>query len=216
MKRLNRKKLLLAAYLAALVLWLVQGTAAVAQKAWYGARGQAPSLSLTESDLEFSSIVPYEIDYEPVPGWLVTTDGDSHMYWNQQAWVDTVVLDVEQNKPAGGVELYYREPGQTDFNPRRVLYPERDEQGRYVFKLGGRMIDGLRIDPDSVGGVLMSIHSLQINPPMPWYQHFVPNAGQWILLLIAPLVLTALICEAAELLEHFGKSSSESNPATKE
>ncbi len=216
MKRLNRKKLVLAAYLAAAVLWLIQGAAALAQGVWYGSRGQAPSLELTESDLEFSSIVPYAIDYEPVPGWLVSTDADSHMYWHQQLWVDTVVLDVEQNKPAGGVELYYMEPGQADFSPRQVLYPERDEAGRYVFHLGGRMISGLRIDPDSVGGVLMSIKSLQINPPMPWYQHFVPGAGEWMLLLLVPLVLSALLAEAADLLGIPGSEESRSNPATKE
>lgn len=216
MKRLDRKKLVLAAYLAAAVLWLVQGTASVAQGAWYSARGQAPSRSLSQSELEFSSIVPYEIDYEPVPGWLVSTDGDPQMYWYQQTWVDTVVLDMEQNKPAGGVELYYQEPGQTEFDPRQVLYPTRDRQGRYVFDLGGRMIRALRIDPDSVGGVLMHINSLQINPPMPWYRSFVPSTGQWILLLVIPLVLAALAAEAAELLQAFAKTTSQANPETKE
>ena len=199
MKHREQKHLLLWAYLAALVLWLLQGALGLAQGAWYQARGLAPQLTLMPDQLELVSVVPYAIDYEPVPGYWVSTDHDPQIYLYQQLWVDTVVLDVDQNKPAGGVELYYREPGQADFSARQVVYPQRDEAGRFVFRLGGRRVDALRIDPDSVGGVLTQFRGLQINPPTPWYWHFVPDAGQAILLLVLPLAAAALVCECTDL-----------------
>ena len=47
---------------------------------------------------------------------------------------------------------------------------------------------GLRIDPDSVGGVPTRLDGVALNPVQPWYLRFVPNGGQWLLLLFAPAV----------------------------
>lgn len=205
MKRLNRKRLLAAAYLLALILWLAKGGGALVQKQLYTQRGMAPQVTLQAQDLEFTSIVPYQIDYEPVEGFWVSSDSDPHIFWNQEAWVDTVVLDIHQNKPAGGVELYYKEPGQADFSARQVIYPQKDAEGRYTFELGGRLVSGLRIDPDSVGGVLMEFRSLQINPNHAWVSHFIPSAGQLLILLLAPLGLAALVAELTDLAQGAGK-----------
>ncbi len=201
MSRLNPKRLLAAAYLAALALWLVQGAGALVQRAWYTGRGLAPSVCLTAEQLELYSLRPYVFDHEPVEGMWISSDSDPQIHWNQYAWVDTVILDVRQECPAGSVELYYKQPGQRDFDTRQVVYPKRDAQGRYVFELGGKWIDRLRVDPDSVGGVPTELRALQINPPGGWYRNFIPSAGQTLVLLVLPLVLSALLLELGQLLE---------------
>lgn len=200
MNRLHHKRLVAAAYLLALAAWLAHGAGALVQGAWYAHRGQAPSVVLAPQDLELSSLVPYEGDDGPVEGCLVSTDSDPHLFWRHEAWVDTVTLDVGQNKPAGGVELYYLLPGQQEFTANQVVYPSRDAQGRYVFELGGKLVAGLRVDPDSVGGVVTQFRGMAVNPHHAWYRHFVPSAGQGLLLLALPLLAAALVAEIASLL----------------
>lgn len=200
MNRPNHKRLLAAAYLLALALWLVHGAGALVQKAWYTSRGLAPSLTLSAEELEFVSMKPYLVDYDPEDQMWVSSDSDPQIHWNQMVWVDTVVLDVRQQRPTGRVELYYKQPGQHDFSTRQVIYPTKDDQGRYVFDLRGKWVDRLRMDPDSVGGVLTEFRGVQINPVRPWYRYFVPSAGQWLLLLVLPLAVSALLIELDQLL----------------
>lgn len=61
-------------------------------------------------------------------------------------------------------------------------------ENQYTFDLGGLTVTGLRIDPDSVGGVPTRLDGVVLNPVQPWYLRFVPNGGQWLLLLFAPAV----------------------------
>ena len=57
---------------------------------------------------------------------------------------------------------------------------------RYEFDLGGKTVSGLRIDPDSVGGVATLFTGVELNPPQFWLLLFVPNGGQRLLLLGLP------------------------------
>ncbi|MGN0984837.1 MAG: hypothetical protein ACI4OI_08325, partial [Gemmiger sp.] len=73
------------------------------------------------------------------------------------------------------------------------VFARVEEPGTYVFPVGGKTVTGLRIDPDSVGGVPTLFYDIQLNPATPWYLRFVPDAGQWILLLAGPALLAALL-----------------------
>ena len=197
---MNLKKLVAACYLAALLLWLAQGVGVLVQTAWYAHEGIAGERVLSMDDLEMISIKRYENAQDPDGAWYVSTDSDPQFFWEGNAWVRQVVLDVEHLRPGNGVELYYRLPGQALYSARQTVYAERDAQGRFVFDLGGRLVSGLRIDPDSIGGIPARFNALVIDPPQGWYTAFVPDAGQWLLLLFLPLLLSALVAEVGSLL----------------
>ena len=146
-------KRLAALYLAAVVLFLLSCGVGCARGAYYRGRGLAEHRTLTAQDVTYQSIRPYDTDIPEGETWFVSTDTDPQLLWEGDAWVERVVLHVQQHKPATGVELYYRAPGQTDFDTRHVVYGVPDGSGGYVFDLRGQHVSGLRIDPDSVGGV---------------------------------------------------------------
>ena len=70
----------------------------------------------------------------------------------------------------------------------------------YVFELGGITVSGLRIDPDSVGGVPTRLTGVELNRPPAWYLRFVPSGGQWILLLFGPAVAAAFLSLLRQIL----------------
>ena len=92
----------------------------------------------------------------------------------------------------GGVALYYLKPGQTDYTEAQKVYARVTAPGVYTFDLGGQWVTGLRIDPDSVGGVPTLFTGIDLNPPRPWYTRFVPTAGWWLVLAFVPAVAAAM------------------------
>ena len=109
------------------------------------------------------------------------------------------MLDAAHRLPPGGVALYYLKPGQTDYTEAQKVYARVTAPGVYTFDLGGQWVTGLRIDPDSVGGVPTRLDGVVLNPVQPWYLRFVPNGGQWLLLLFAPAVGAAFACLAVDV-----------------
>ena len=104
----------------------------------------------------------------------------------------TAVLDAAHRLPPGGVALYYLKPGQTDYTEAQKVYAKVTAPGVYTFDLGGQWVTGLRIDPDSVGGVPTLFTGIDLNPPRPWYTRFVPTAGWWLVLAFVPAVAAAM------------------------
>ena len=104
--------------------------------------------------------------------------------------------------PPGGVALYYLLPGQTDYSETQKVYANVTDTGVYTFDLGGRWVTGLRIDPDSVGGVPTLFTGIELNPATPWYDRFLPSGGQWLVLLFVPALAAAA---AALILSFFDK-----------
>ena len=64
--------------------------------------------------------------------------------------------------------------------------------GGYEFDLGGRYVTGLRIDPDSMGGIPTYFYGVTLNPARLWLLDLVPGSGQWLLLLLLPVFAAAL------------------------
>lgn len=197
---MNLKKLIAGCYLAALFLWLAQGVGVLVQTAWYTGQGMAGERTITMDDLGMISIKRYENEQDPDGVWYVSTDSDPQFFWEGDVWVRKIVLDIEHARPGNGVELYYRLAGQAVYSARQTVYAERDAEDRFVFDLGGKLVSGLRIDPDSLGGIPTRFNALVIDPPQGWYTAFVPNAGQWLLLLFLPLLFSALAAEVGSLL----------------
>lgn len=60
--------------------------------------------------------------------------------------------------------LYYLKPGQTDYSEAQKVYAKVTAPGVYTFDLDGQWVTGLRIDPDSVGGVPTLFTGIDLNP----------------------------------------------------
>lgn len=152
-------------------------------------RGQMPTLTLTTRELTMTSYIPLS---EADPAWQISTDGDPHLFWQGEAYVETVRLHAEYGLPPGAVALYYLRPGQQEYSERQKVFARVSAAGEYTFDLGGRRVSGLRIDPDSRGGVPTRLVDIQLNPPTPWYLSLLPGAGACLLLLFVPPLAAAL------------------------
>ena len=192
------RQLLLLAYLLALVLWLVRGMVGSAVMLNYKLRGEMPQKTVAPAELVTESFAPYSSNQwwtppDDDPDWYLSTDSDPHIYWQGQGYLETVRLYAGHQLPPGGVALYYLLPGQTDYTEAQKVYATVSAPGEYTFVLGGKWVTGLRIDPDSVGGVPTLFHGIELNPASPWYDRFLPSGGAWLLLLFGPALAAAVV-----------------------
>lgn len=192
------RRLLGLCYALGVMVWLLYAVISSALMLNHKMNGSMRSLTLTAQDLSYESFLDYDDDpWSTAPDeredWYLSTDNDPHILWEGEVYVETVRLRVEQLLPPGSVTLYYLKPGQTDYRETQKVYAWQDEDGSYVFDLGGVTVTGLRIDPDSVGGVPTRLLGVEINPTTPWYGRFIPKGGQWLLLLFGPVVAAAFL-----------------------
>lgn len=192
------QQLLLLAYLLAAVLWLVQGLVGSAVMLNYKLKGEMPRQTVNPADLVTESFAPYSsnewwVAPDDDPAWYLSTDSDPHIYWQGQGYLETVRLYAGHQLPPGGVAMYYLLPGQTDYSEAQKVYANVTGEGEYTFALGGKWVTGLRIDPDSVGGVPTLFHGIELNPDTPWYTRFLPSGGQWLVLLFVPALAAAAV-----------------------
>ena len=194
---LKARQLLLLAYLLAAVLWVVRCLVGCGVMLNYKLQGKMPQTHVDAAELVTESFAPYSSNEwwtppDDDPAWYLSTDSDPHIYWQGQGYIETAVLDAAHRLPPGGVALYYLKPGQTDYTEAQKVYAKVTAPGVYTFDLGGQWVTGLRIDPDSVGGVPTLFTGIDLNPLRPWYTRFVPTAGWWLVLAFAPAVAAAM------------------------
>lgn len=209
------QQLLLLAYLLAAALWLAQALVGSAVMLNYKLKGEMPQRTVPAAELTTESFAPYSSNQwwtppDDDPNWYLSTDSDPHIYWQRQGYLETVRLDAVHRLPPEGVALYYLLPGQTDYSEAQKVYARVTGAGQYTFDLGGRYVTGLRIDPDSAGGVPTRFTGIELNPVQPWYARLLPTGGQWLVLAFAPALAAAaagLVCALA------GKAESEETDA---
>ena len=190
------RQLLVLAYLLAAVFWVVRCLVGCGVMLNYQLQGKMPQTHLDAADLVTESFAPYSSNEwwtppDDDPAWYLSTDSDPRIYWQGQGYIETVVLDAAHRLPPGGVALYYLKPGQTDYTEAQKVFARVTAPGVYTFDLGGKWVTGLRIDPDSVGGVPTLFTGIELNPVRPWYLRFVPSAGWWLVLAFGPAVAAA-------------------------
>lgn len=180
-------------YAAALVLWLAAAALGAVQA------GQPASID----PAGFTQVGAVETEpAADAPAGSVTftsTDADPQLYWEGTARVDTVQVQMTQDRPSGGVTLYYRTAGQTDYSEAQKVWADQTAPGVWQFDLGGVDITGLRLDPDSEGGVTSCLSAVTLNPAEPLWRRLIPDAGTLLVLAAAPLLLAALAGELTEL-----------------
>lgn len=180
-------------YLAAALLWLAFCGAGLAKTAYYTQKGLCPSRTLAWDELGKSSIE--ELQYSGDGVWYVSTDPDSQLYWSGPAYLDRVVWRAGYETSGFAVVLYYKTPGKADYSERNSIYATETAPGEYTFQIGGKLVDEIRIDPDSVGGVITRFDGAQLNPARPWYTAFAFTAKGLAAFLLLPLLALAVLHE---------------------
>lgn len=200
---MRTRRLLAFFYAAALVLWLAAAVLGAA-------RAGGP---LAVDPAAFSLVGAVEAGpAADAPAGSVTflsTDADPQLYWEGEARVDTVTVYMTQDRPSGGVTLYYRTEGQTDYSEARKVWADQAAPGVWRFELGGVEVTGLRLDPDSEGGVTSCLAAVALNEPRPLWRRLLPGAGGLLALLALPLLLAALAGELTELAAPLDKKRDE-------
>ncbi|WP_394964065.1 hypothetical protein [Candidatus Allofournierella excrementigallinarum] len=200
---------LLIAWAAGLALWLLLGCVSLARAAWYARQGLAATQSLAAADFTPVGIQPYDAGEEG--DWYISTDGDPQLLWQGEAYLDTVQLFAEHKSPPQAVMLYWKTPGQTDFSPRQSVYGVQTAPGVYSFDVGGVKVSEVRIDPDSQGGVVTRLDGVVFDPGLSPLAAFLPGAGEGMLLLFAPPLALAALCQLRRALGAFLKKDDRSN-----
>ena len=79
------------------------------------------------------------------------------------------------------------------------MYAVETAPGEYTFRLGGRRVSEVRLDPDSVGGIVTRFDGVELNPAGAWYRAFAPGWGGLLLFLALPPLAVALAAELRAL-----------------
>ena len=180
-------------YAAALALWLAAGALGLARA------GEPVSLDPAAFSLVGAVEAEPAADAPAGSVTFLSTDADPQLYWEGEARVDTVTVYMTQDRPSGGVTLYYRTQGQADYSEARKVWADQTAPGVWRFELSGVEVTGLRLDPDSEGGVTSCLSAVALNEPQPLWRRLVPDAGGLLALAAAPLLLAALAGELTEL-----------------
>ena len=107
--------------------------------------------------------------------------------------------------------LYWKTPGQTDFSPRQSVYGVQTAPGVDSFDLGGVKVSAVRIAPDSQGGVVTRLDGVVFDPDLSPLAAFLPGAGEGMLLLFAPPLALATLCQLRRALGALLKKDDQSN-----
>ena len=195
-------------YAFAAILWLVLCLVNSGVMLYHKSNGSMPARVVPAEELRLESFVNYnDLEWQTAPdddpAWYLSTDNDPQIYWESEtpAYIERVRLDAVHRLPAGSVALYYKLPGQEDYSEVQKIFGRRTAEGDYLFDLGGKNVTGLRIDPDSVGGVPTKFTGVALNPTELWFMRFVPGGGALILLLLCPALAAALLAELTEILK---------------
>lgn len=187
-------RLLAAAYLAGIAVFLLIGFGRLAKGAYYESKGLRIHETLGLADLESISIKPFETEE---PGeWYVSTDSDPQFHLKKEMYLETAELDLVQKQEGFAAVLYWKEPGQADFSEAQSVYAKETEPGHFVFDLKGKRVSEIRLDPDSAGGVVTRMDGFALNPESGFLHAFRMGAKQLLMLLVLPLFAAAFWLEA--------------------
>ena len=183
---------LVVAYGLAMAIWILYAGTLQLKSLWYTSQGKGGESVILPSQMELVALVEQKpFSGLPEGDWLVSSDSDPQIRWKCNGWyLEQVQLNMETLWPTGAVVLYYRTAQQPDFLPTQMVYAKQTQQGTYVFQLPGVVVEEIRIDPASQGGVILQVEGMETKSN--GFATFVPSWQQGALLLGLPPVGVAL------------------------
>lgn len=157
------------------------------------ANGTLVHEELTLADFELLELVETEEG-------LVSTGGDPQLLLRDvERRVENIYIEMESTLPVRQQMALWAPVG-TDYNIDEMAYARQSGEGT-VFWLPAAGGQSLRIDPTSVPGNVMKIHTIEINRPRPFYAFFIFTPNELLVLAVLPALAA---CGLALLREGFG------------
>lgn len=190
MKQLKKRPgalLALGCYAAALLVFLAVGLIGFIQNRAAYASGRLAPATLSLDDFEWNT------ELELRDGTLVSLGADPQLILkDRERAVENVTLDFGYSRTPRMQQVFWAAPGQ-DHALRQMAYPTGQSGEKATFLLPAAGGQSLRIDPDTVLGTSIEVRGVTINTRRPFWQFFIPSAGQLAaLLLVPPLAAAAL------------------------
>lgn len=150
----------------------------VANRVGY-ATGALQTAQLTVEDFTWVNLVEKD-------GLLVSTSADPQLILKDGTKkVDTLLLEMEFSHPPRLVTAFWAAQGQ-DYTLRQMAYPASNQRGTFQFFLPATGVQNLRVDPGTVAGNQITIHSIRVNQPRPFWAFFQFSTLEWVLWLCVP------------------------------
>ncbi len=202
-ERRRRWPLLVLCYVAAAVLWCAVCGILLLRDTLRQNAGELPATRFGRADVAETQGILWDANFAE-NHWFYTQESDPWMRLDfpEGRYANLFVVRAQTlTIPSGQLALYYTTaPGQA-ISPGKVLRPARDALGRWVFDLGGRRVYSLRFDPGDTPGVMWRLDDLILTETKPPYAYFVPGARGVFILLAAPALVFAVLCECAAFLQ---------------
>lgn len=184
------KQPLVKAYLIAFAVWILLFLVGTAKSFRNSTQGNGEEIVVPLNEVQFVALVEQKPDKAiPEGDWLVSSDSDPQIRWNCSGrYIEQIQMKMKSLWPTGAVVLYYRTVGQKVFSPMQMVYAQQQRDGSYLFDIGGKRLEEIRIDPASQGGVILQLE--EIRTISKGIHAIVPSWQQLALLLgLPPLIL---------------------------
>lgn len=194
-------KLPLICYIVALGLYLLGCTYSFVQDTSRIYSGAIVRQAYKLEDLALESIEQLA-DENGMQRFVSTDDDPKILYYSLQGtYITRVGFNATSNKPGGEMVLYYTTSSAQGlkFTDRQKVWAQQYADGSWYFDLGGKKVYGLRLDPDTTGGVVWTVKELMFNAPKPFGAYYAPNAQPMFLLLLLPGLAAAGIQEGRRI-----------------
>lgn len=163
---------------------------------------QAKPLTLEDFTLVSSLLVENE------PNAFVSTDPDPQLVYTQEQpfRVGRFTFSATSNKPGGEMVLYYTQEQDyltSGFSEKNKIWAKQLPNGTWYFDLEGKEVTAIRLDPDTVGGVVWQVNKIELNAAKSFGAYFAPTGISILAVLLGPLLVGAIVLYIKQMVQTF-------------
>ena len=146
------------------------------------AAGVLEEKTVTLEDTEQYALV----NMENTGGTLTSTTGDAQLLLNPGTLVRRLRLAARyEGEASAEKDLYYHLPG-FGYTPRLRVWPERQEDGSWLYTLPRFAGQGVRLDLADTAGAQVELCAILLNERVPLQEYFIPSPWQLFWLAVLP------------------------------
>ena len=138
----------------------------------------------------------------------VTENDDPQMIYMLDGTLSSVRIEMKYSLEPGEIVMYYTNPGDAGFSPRKRVWAVLDGETGYIFSLPMQQVSRIRIDPTMYPSNQLEIGNIEINPLTGADRYYSVSAPQVFYFLIYAGMLSAILKFLLVLTDRDGKEKS--------